>query len=223
MPIKLFFHNASNTLTGTFPTAEQSSRTAVATATGANTLRTMDNRVGVSQASLTATMLNNTNVQDLFMGFFCSQPLYGAQTVGGGTWRLNVADNESSTNANAWVDGVNIYVWRPSTGVRIGTILDSSNLGGTEPTVASSIQVTTFTFTTSAVAAQSGDVIICELWEQNQASMGGTYSCIVYFDGTTETLTENTVVTNHASFLEISETLLFEQKPMVSVGHPFMF
>lgn len=224
MPTKLFLHNASNALSGTFPTVEQSARTAGATATGANTLRTMNNKVGLAQASLTVATVAQTAAQDNFMGYFCSAPLYGAQTVGGGTWTLNVADSISNiANSNFFINSINVYVWRPSTGLAVGTVRDATGLGGTLATANSSIQVTTFNFTTSAISAADNDVIICELWANFTQAMATSYTGIVYFDGTTETLTENTIVTNHASFLQISETLLFEEKPNISVGHPFMF
>lgn len=223
MPTRFYFHSASNTLSGTFPSGEQSSRTANYTATGANTLRTMDDRVGISQASLSATTLNNTNLQNGFMGFFCSQPLKGAQTVGGGTWRLNVADSESNLNANAWVNSINVYVWRPSNGTLVGTVRDAAALGALEPTSANSQQVSTFTFTTSAVSALNGDVVICEIWEQITQGMATAYTVTFFYDGTTESLVENTVTTSQASFIESSEILWTMQLPNSSVGHPFMF
>lgn len=231
MSTRLYFHDASNTLTGTFPTGEQSSRAATWTATGANTLRTMNNRVGISQASLTGTMLNNTNAQNGFMGFFCSPPLKGNQSFPGGlSFTLNIADAESNLNANAWVNSLNIYIWRPSTGTKIGTafIDNLTSAGGTEATAANSEQVTTFNFANSlanTVNALDGDVIICEIWTilTQTAMSSGAYTFTIYYDGTTENLTENTVVSSQSSFLEIQQTLYFEQLAGVSVGHPFMF
>lgn len=223
MPTKIFFHNASNALSGTFPTGEQSTRTASVTATGANTLRTMDNRVGLAQQTLAVTTLASTAQQNAFMGFFCSQPLYTDFTVGGGSWILNVANRESNLAANFFINSINVYVWRPSSGTSVGTVRDAAALGGAEPSAAASTRVQTFTFTTSAISALKNDVIICELWVQFTQGNATARTGNVYFNGTTENLVQNTVVTNHASFLQISENLQFAQKPMVSVGHPFMF
>ena len=223
MPSRIYFHNASNTLSGTFPTTEQSTLVATVTATGANTLRTMDMKVGISQASLTVTTLANTNLQNAFMGFFCSNPLFSNQTVGGGTWTLNVADAEANLASNFWINSINVYVWRPSTGAVVGTIRDAQNLGALEPTGNNSIQVSTFTYTTSAVSALKGDVVICELWSQYTQGMATAYSNLVYYDGTTETLIENTIVTSQASFLQMSETIYFSELAPTSIGHPFIF
>lgn len=227
MPTKLFLHDASNALSGTFPTAEQSARTTTTGATipaTANTLRTMNQRVGILQTSLAASTAAQTAAQDVFMGYFCSDSLYGPQTVGGGSWTLNVADTNSNiANTNFYINALNIYVWRPSTGALVGTVRDATGLGGLETTANNSIQVTTFTFTTSAISAINRDVIICELWANFTQGMATSYTGTVYFDGTTETLTENTIVTSHASFLLCSETLLFNEKPVTSIGHPFFF
>lgn len=223
MPTKIFFLNASNALSGTFPTGEQSTRTATVTATGANTLRTMTNRVGIAQSSLAVTTLANTTQQNAFMGFFCSLPLYNDYTVGGGSWILNVSNAESNLAANFFINSINVYVWRPSTGTVVGTVRDAAALGGAEPAAAGSQRVQTFTFTTSAISALKGDVIICELWAQFTQANATARTGTVYFGGTTENLTLNATVSNHASFLQIAENLQFAQKPMVSVGHPFMF
>jgi len=100
MATRLYFHNASNAQTGTFPTVEQSAAAATQTATGANTLRTMDTSLGTTVASLAVTTGANTTAQNHFMGYFCSPPLDVAQTVGGGTMILNGAETESNLAAN---------------------------------------------------------------------------------------------------------------------------
>ena len=210
MATKLYLHNLSNPLTGSFPAGEQSTNTASWTATGANTLRTMDLSLGAVQTSIAGSTSNNTSVQRGFLGFFCSPKLNGNQTVGGGSWSLNLAQAESNLSANFFINLVNIYVWRPSTNTKIGTILDATtSLGGLEPTAASSIQVNTFTFSTSSVSALDGDVIICEIWSVFTQGAATSYTATIYFDGTTENNTQSTVVTSQASYLNISENLTF--------------
>lgn len=213
MATRLFFHAAANSLTGTFPSAEQSAATSNATATGANTLRTMNTALGTAQASLAVTTSAATTAQNNFMGFFCSKPLQGNQTVGGGNMILNGAENESNANANWWINSLNIYVWRPSTGVKVGTVRDAAgtSLGGTEPTSTANNQVSNITgITSTAVSALDGDVIICEIWIRATQSAAMSYTGTFFYDGTTVNTTENAVVTNHASFIELTENLVFQ-------------
>lgn len=213
MPTRLYFHNATSTLAGTFPTTEQSTATANVTATGAITMRVMDTNIGTSQTSINITTSASTNVRSNFLRTFCSPPLSGSQVVGGGNIILNTADQESSLNANFWVNALNIYVWRPSTGALVGTIRDAggTSLGGSEPTAANSLQVTHITgITSSSVTAQDGDVVIAEIWTRTTQAQATAYTCIFAYDGTTVNTTENAVVTSHASFVELTENLVFQ-------------
>lgn len=213
MATRLYFRSATNALTGTFPTTEQSAATAQATATGANTLRTMSTAPGTAQTSLAVTTSAVTTAQSNFMGFFCSRPLLGAQTVGGGAMILNGAENESNAAANWWINSLNIYVWRPSTGVRVGTIRDAAtvSLGGLEPTATNNNQVSHITgITSTAVSAADGDVVICEIWVRATQGSAMSYTGTFFYNGTTVNTTENAVVTNHASFIELTENLTFK-------------
>lgn len=214
MATRLYFHPTANGLTGTFPTTEQSAATAQATATGANTLRTMNTTISTTpQTSLAVTTSAVTTAQNNFMGFFCSPALRGAQTVGGGTMILNGAENESNAAANWWINSLNIYVWRPSTGTRVGVIRDAAgtSLGGLEPTATNNIQVSHITgITSTAVSALDGDVVICEVWVRATQGATMSYTGTFYYDGTTVNTTENAVVTSHASFIELTENLTFK-------------
>lgn len=214
MPTRLYFHNATSGLSGTFPAGEQSAATANVTATGAATMRVMNLNIGTGQTSVNITTSASTNVRNNFLRTFVSPPLVGNQVVGGGSMILNAADQESSTNANFWINSLNVYVWRPSSGTLVGTIRDAigsgTSLGGSEPSTSNSMQVTHITgITTSAVNALNGDVVICEIWTRTTQSQATAYTCIFQYDGTTINTTENAVVTNHASFLELNENLNF--------------
>lgn len=213
MTTKLYFHNATNAQIGTFPTTEQSVTTANWTATGATTLKTMDLNLGTTQSLMSGTTLAQTTAQSGFLGFFVSPPLAFNQIVGGGTMILGVAELESNLNANFWVNTLNMYVWRPSTGTKVGTVRDSTgtSLGGLEPTAANTEQTTYITgITSSAVSALVNDVIICEVWayQATQAS-GKAYTATFYYDGTTAITAENTATSSAASFIQLSETLIF--------------
>lgn len=214
MATRLYFHPAANANVGTFPTTEQSAATAQATATGANTLRTMNTTISTTpQSSLAVTTSPVTTAQNNFMGFFCSKPLKGNQTVGGGTMILNGAENESNAAANWWINSLNIYVWRPSTGTRVGVVRDAAgtSLGGLEPNATNNIQVSHITgITSTAVSALDGDVVICEVWVRATQGATMSYTGTFYYDGTTVNTTENAVVTSHASFIELTENLTFK-------------
>lgn len=219
MPTKLYFHDATNDQAGTYPTGEQSARTAEVTAAGANTLRKMNTTIGAAQVSQAATTMAQTTTQDTFWRFFTSPPLEGNQQVGNGNLRYNTADSESNLNANHWVESINIYVWRPSNGTLVGFVRDAASLGASEPTSINSEQVSHMaTITGNAVNALDGDVVICEVWSEHSQAMAAAYTITFYYDGTTENETENAVVSNHASWVELPETLVFEAAAATSVG-----
>lgn len=221
MPTRLYFHNATSTLTGTFPTGEQSSVTANVTATGAATMRVMDTNIGTGQTTINITTSASTAARNNFLRTFVSPPLVGDQVVGGGNMILNTADQESNLSANFWVNSLNVYVWRPSNGTRIGIIRDAggTSLGGTEPSAANSTQVTHITaITSTAVNALDGDVVICEIWTRTTQASATAYTALFMYDGTTINTTENAVVTNHASFLELTENLNFTPSSLDPFG-----
>ena len=208
MTTRLYFHDAVSTLSGTLPSGEQSTRTPDWTATGGATNRTMDTNIGAAQASRSGTTLSLATQQDGLLGMFISPPLDTAQTVGGGNMTLNVADDENGSGANFWVDSLNIYVWRPSTGAKIGTLRDAADLGGTEGGTSETVTHITG-ITSTGINALAGDVIVCEVWARSVQSFASSYTVTFYYDGTTENTTENATVSNHASFLELAETLTF--------------
>lgn len=223
MATRLYFHNAVSSVSGL---SIQSTRTK-ATATGADTLRTMDTTIGTSQTSMTSNTQAITTAQSALMGWFCSPPLSGSQTVGATGMVLNVADSESNTNANFWVNDVIVYIWRPSTSTRTavfhGTTLAGVNRGGTEPTAANSEQVSHITGITSigSTVAADGDIIVVEVYAYFTQGMSTAYTGTMYYDGTTENTTENAVVSNHASFLELVENLNFQATSSYTPVNPF--
>lgn len=214
MATRLYFHAAAPVLgTATIPGNEQSAIVPTASATNATTLRSMNTSLGTAVTSLSVSTSASLAAQDHFMGFFCSPRLLGDQTVGGGTMILNGAEVESNLNANWWINSLNIYVWRPSLGTKVGTIRDAAgtSLGGLEPTAASSRQVSHITgITSTAVNALNNDVIICEIWVRASQSASMSYTGSFFYDGGTVNTTENAVVTDHASFIELTENLIFQ-------------
>jgi hypothetical protein len=212
MPTRFYFHNATSALSGTFPTGEQSAATANVTAAGAATMRVMDLTIGAGQSTMNFTTDASTNARNNFLRTFVSPPLVGDQVVGGGNMILNAAEQQSNNNANFWINSCCVYVWRPSTGTKVGNVRDAAgtSLGGSEPSAANSTQVSHITaITTSAVNALNGDVVICEIWTRTTQGQATGYTALFQYDGTTINTTENAVVTNHASFLELNENLNF--------------
>lgn len=176
----------------------------------ASELRLMNTSIGAAQTSTTLTSASLATLQQQFCAMFATLPLDTNQTVGGGTMILNTAQNADSAAAAFAVNSFNIYVWRPSTGTLVGTIRDSggASLGGAAGGTGITTQHITG-ITTSAVSAQAGDVIVCEIWANFTQGMANPYVCNFYFDGTTATTTQGTTVTNHASFIEFTENLTF--------------
>lgn len=208
MATRLYFHDAVTSLSGTLPSGEQSTRTPNWTATGGATNRTMDTTIGAGQVTRQGNTVAGTLQQDALMGMFVSPPLDTAQTVGGGTMILNAADDESNSIANFWVNSLNVYVWRPSTGATVGTVRDAADLGGTETPGGETVTHITG-ITSTGISALAGDVIVCEVWARHTQGTNSSFVGSFFYDGTTINTTENAAVSNHASFLELAETLTF--------------
>lgn len=211
MATTLYFHNTSNPAAGTYPSGEQGGATATFTATGANTLKTMYPTIGTAQQSMTGTTSATTNSQNGFLGFFVSPPLSGAQTVGGGSITLATASLEGSTFANFNINSLNIYVWRPSTGTKVGTVRDASgsSLGGAETGTTETTNYITG-ITSSAVSAADGDVIICEIWSTFAQGMASGYTVTFYYDGTTAISSDGAAISSAASSITLNENLKFK-------------
>lgn len=218
MATRLYFHDATTSISNP-PASEQSTATANTTATGATTTRSMNRNIGTAQASvsISSTTASGT-AQFAFFRTFVSPALVSNTTISADTLTWNVADAEGNAASNFWVGGVNLYVWRPSTGTKIGTLVDNvtGTQLGTEGTTTAS--VTTGTVATSSVSALAGDVLICEVWSNFNQSMGTSYTNTFYYDGTTVTTVENTATTSHASFIELSQNLSLAGDPQ-SLSH----
>lgn len=216
MATRLFLHAAANALTGTFPTAEQSTTfSARYLATGGNTLRTMDSITGVSQTTLSVST-SASATYDIFYGHFCSPTLATTQTIGASAQELilNIGRNTSSAASSATAVGMNLYVWRPSTGALVGTIYDGlllpigSSAGATQRSFKGTISAA------ASVVALSGDVLIIEAWQRMKPASALVRTVTMFYDGTTEVNTHSASSSNHAAFLNFAaDTLVFTQPP----------
>lgn len=213
---KMYLHAASSSITGTLPapgTQSVNDSTPSFTATGADTNRAMDNTLGVAQASLAATGSFLAASQNVWFGRWVSEAL-NAATFGSGTWTRSGAASETSTNANMFFPSGCLYLWRPSTGARIGFIFDRTALnfgvGASEPGTAETGYSGTQTGVN--VTALAGDVLVFEAWCLGTPAMAASYTITEFYDGTTEAST-----TSNASFLQAPANISF-QDPVVASG-----
>jgi hypothetical protein len=214
MATKLYFHEAISTVSGTLPAAEQSSLTITESAEAQTVNRTMNITIGTSEANKAITV-NVTGARVTYFTRFVSLPL-NQTSIAANTWDYSFAAQQNSTALNfptpsgAANQTVRImcYVWRPSNGTKIGNILDGTSVANFGSLATTTKKATTGTFAGSAVTCAVGDIICFEViftYSTASGSKTGTY----YYDGTAETLTDGTVVTSHATFINTPETIAF--------------
>lgn len=164
-------------------------------------------------------------LQKVFMGpLFCSLPLDGAQTVGAASGPAPItiwlANYQSNPNANFKLGALNIYVWRPSTGTKVGSIIDLPGLGvsfGAEPGSINQFWANglLIAHSTTPVSAADGDIIVVEPWNVSTQDSATSYDVRLGFAGSVETTTA-AVVTDHAGFIVFAETLAFKAGTIAS-------
>ncbi len=220
MATRLYFYSesmADSGYSGIYPTTPQAFHVASVTATGANTPRFMSVAPDVTQSVLTATTLASTTPQKAFMGYFVSPPLARDQYLGSGSITINLADTTSNVLSAFVPNMVYAYMWNPNTGAATGTIIESvgPTASALPATVASQEQVTTLGFSQENILQPNyglaGQNIICEIWSAYTQSMATSYTGQVFFGGRNNLSTkENQAVTDHASYIEFSEDLEFQ-------------
>lgn len=212
MATKLYFHNATSTVSGTLPSTNQSVLTFNKLSDAVTVNRSMNTTIGTSQVSKAIATDVGTQQQNLYYARFISMPL-GTQTISANTWDYNFAAQTNNLNANFPVNTsgpvyINCYVWRPSTGAKVGTILEGDSVSDfAEVSVASAEKVCNGTFSGSSLAIQNQDVLCFEMIFQVIQSVTNARTNTVYYDGTTENATDNTTVSSHASYIQTPQTL----------------
>lgn len=176
---------------------------------------------GASQAANFGNSAGQTSNQNMYLGRFFSPPM-AAQTIGGssGSFKLNISNQESNLSMNFGVTlRVHISVWRPSTNSFLGAgpSADYANFlsvstGAAEPNSASAQRSNegTATFTPNSFTVESGDRLCVEVIQTFSQSMSSSYEGRWQYNGTTETAGTNNAVTNHASFIEIPDTISWQ-------------
>ncbi len=213
MTTKLYFHNASASITGTLPSSEQSSLTAdsnLFTGEDGTSNRSMNTTIGVSQANLTNASTADTSSHNYYVARWVS-PLIYETNIQAKTWTYEFGAKESNAAANWPVSGtaqairVNCYVWKPSDGTKVGTILDGNSNADFEE-AGTSQSVINGTFVGAAVTGMTpGDaVLVFEMWAVVTQANGTSRTQDVYFDGTTENST-----TSEAAFISTPQDIEF--------------
>ncbi|CAB4122145.1 Domain of unknown function DUF1833 [uncultured Caudovirales phage] len=219
MATRLYLHAALGNLTnGLFPLAEQSAQAANWSSTGATSIKKMDTTIGTTQTSIAGTSTATVAAQRGFIGMWRSEILTVGQSVSALNLVVNVADATSVLASNFRVDTCNVYLYNVYSGT-LRSLYDgaAAAIGGTLATVVNSEQVTTFTNPNAGTTLTSvdGDCIVIELWSFHTQTAAAAYANTLYLDGAVETAVENTVVTNHASYIEFPTTFTFITDPLI--------
>lgn len=171
----------------------------------------MDTTIGSSQASKALTTKNTSSAQNDYYTRFCSSPM-SITSLSADTWNYTFAAFSSQyTLANFPVTAANsnlpvnitLYVWRPSNGTKIATILDgnSNNTFGYGGAASSEVSFTG-TFAGSAVSFAANDILCFEVYFHITQALTIHPTDTFYYDGSVETNTNGTATTNQASYIE---------------------
>lgn len=123
-----------------------------------------------------------------------------------------LADYESNLSANHCVEQCYVYVWRPSTGTKIGVIQPAAVKapGSKEPTAASSIRSTLGSYyapSSGSIDILAGDILVFEPFSTYTKSSSTSYTVRFYYGGATEITAENTSISAPASKVVFSVDL----------------
>lgn len=231
MATKLYFHVDNATDLGTSPPSTKRTGLTIDAYMGSAETQNLacDETAGPSQDFAAGSSVSTTATQTMYGQRFFSPPL-AAQTIGGSsqTITINVANQQSNAAMNFGTEiRVHVGVWRPSTNSFLGPGPSSDYInalsitsGLAEPGAAGSERVNhgTATFTPNSFTVEEGDRLCIEvIWRFTQG-MSTSYTGTFYYDGTTENTTTNSVVSNHASFIQFSDTITFSSGPTVNSG-----
>lgn len=193
MTQKFYLHDAITSDTGTLPNAFQTAP--AVTAVGGNVNRSMDGTIGAGP-QITATVAATTAQTNAFRRFL-STPLV-AQTIAAANWTIGVAsDTNSGFSGNA--PQIRIYIWRPSTGAKVGDIVASpSAWTGTPGDTSEAGWVGTIAG--SAVTVLDGDVLVVEIYDA-VIFFSTSNTDRFYYDGNVDPV-DATLATSAASYVQ---------------------
>ena len=216
MATTLYLHAALNTQSGTFPTTKQTTQTMLTQFDAYTVNRTMDTTIGTTQTDLSRASTTGSGAH--YVSRFISPPL-NQSGIAANTWNWGFGHICSTGFITFPVDSNSkahlcAYVWRPSTGTKIGTIFDGASTSSGTASSSTTEKTCYVTFTGSAVTgAQVGDVIIVEAMVAS--NVGSSYTFHFCFDGATAISSNNVANTNAAAALTTPEDITFG-----SIGGP---
>ena len=188
---KFYLLDAATPNTGTMPTSSPSSHTSGplgggTEAAGAATAR--DATAVAGSAQQTATITDAAAATHQILGFrrFVSRPL-AAHTFAAadGNWTFSCAVLESNTN-HAGFAAVDIYPWRPSTGLQVGAAI-LLTLSVSETGTTQTAQSVTGTSTANSIV--DGDILVFDVYDNANQTMATAYTASFFYNGTTEAST----------------------------------
>jgi hypothetical protein len=217
MVTRFYTHTATSTATGTLPSTIQSTQTITATFDAATVNRSMNTTVATgSQTDLSATKTGGGSSTVFHMTRFISDPL-DMTSLSANTWTISIAGWCGSflpfypSQANKLIPSC-VYVWRPSTGTKVGTVFDGLSSTTTNQTGNTSEFTSKVNFTGSAVSSMTqGDLLVYEAQTGTDFSTSQTWHYA--YNGSTITTTDNTATSNHAAYLETPQTITFYTPP----------
>lgn len=204
MPNKFYLRTDATTVGGTLPATNVGVATTQPTTigTGGGTNRQAISAIGATPQVVAAnnTLAQTTPAQTILIARFISLPL-AAQTISG-TADYSIGASEGNAASNFQPD-VRIFVWRPSTGALIGTLVNTfapnTEAGTSQGVITNSVGMVN-------VTCQDGDVLIIEVWRDVVAqSMASSYANSFMYDGATEAST-----TDIASFVNFSNNIALQ-------------
>lgn len=192
----------------------------------------MNTTIGTGQVQKRLASNANTSWQNYYFTRFVS-PALDMSSITSQTWTFNFAARENSNGSNSGLNAnfpvgfgddttnICIYVWRPSTQARVGYVRDEYTVNElTEGASANTEYSHSITFPGSSVSGlQPGDRLVMEIWFTTRQANSVSYNDDFFYDGTTVTTATNQVVSNHASFIETPQTLVFEAGATTPVGN----
>lgn len=207
---KLYLHRGTSGLpSGTLPTAEQSTLTSGNDFEANQATNRLMNNIAPSGSSTTLinTSTGSTSLVNYYVARWVSPVIYNTD-IEAQTWNYQFRTEEGNAQANFPVNGtnqpvyVNCYVWKPSNGTKVGTILD----GNTASQANEGTPITnTVTFSGSAVSSLTGGdaIIVFEAWFRVTQGMTSAYSQTFTYDGN--------IAGADDSFIETPQTISFTE------------
>lgn len=194
---KFYFHDAASSDSGIMPTTTQSATSPGVTQATATTNRSMDGLIGLSQSSPAMTSLATVSKQNNFFRKFASYPL-AAQNIPVGAWAMRIAIKAGNAVTSPWQISAIVYIWRPSNGTKVITIVDAVTTGIGTAATTSETDTTQAQITASGSAATvlSGDILIVEVWGTVTQTAANGIVWTLSYGGTVEGS-----ITSNASYL----------------------